>query len=72
MASTELILTTGEHVEVEGSAKEVEAKIVEASRSGSLEFAWLTETGTGQSVGVSAGSVAALREAGESPEPESS
>ena len=72
MASTQVILTTGEHLQVEGSVKEVEAKIVEASRSGSLEFAWLTETGTRRSVGVSAGSVAALREAGESPDPESS
>jgi hypothetical protein len=59
---TELLLSTGERVEVEGRLEEVEEKIVSASRGAMMELARLVVASSGATIAVNPGHVVALRE----------
>ena len=63
MAQTEITLTGGERLRVEGQPREVEATILAAARGSIMELAWMTEAGSGQSVGINPEHVVALRAA---------
>jgi hypothetical protein len=58
---TELVLTGGARLRVEGDAKDVEAAILSAARGSLMELAWLTEANSGQRVGVNPDHVLMLR-----------
>ncbi len=61
MATTKLLLATGDQLVVVGAVEEV-AKILEnASRSSSGTLAWLTEQVSQEQVGVNAAQVAMVR-----------
>lgn len=49
---TEITLTNGERLRVEGTTHDVEAAILAAARGSIMEFAWLTDSDSGQTVGV--------------------
>jgi hypothetical protein len=61
MAITEVTLSGGESLRVEGDPERVEAAILSAARGSIMEFAWLTEAGTGQRVGINPDRVLILR-----------
>lgn len=61
MPVTELTLTGGERLRVEGDPKQVEAAILSAARGSIMEFAWMTEAGSGDRVGVNPEHVLLLR-----------
>ncbi len=61
MTDTELVLTGGEHVRVEGDAKRVEGTIVSAARGSILELAWLIESRTHRRVGINPDHVLMIR-----------
>ena len=63
IALTLVTMATGERYQVEGSAESVEAAIVGASRGSIMQFAWLTETGTGRSIAINPLHVVALETA---------
>ena len=63
IALTLIIMDTGERYQVDGSAESVEAAIVGASRGSIMQFAWLTETGTGRSLAINPLHVVALETA---------
>jgi hypothetical protein len=52
VATTKLLLTTGDRVEIEGSKEEVTRVLEDASRSTSGTLAWLRDADTGEDVGV--------------------
>jgi hypothetical protein len=54
-------LLNGEIIEVEGEVGEVEKLLSDAARSGHARFAWLTEQGSGERVGVNPDQVLTLR-----------
>jgi hypothetical protein len=58
----EVTLLNGQIVEVEGDLSEVETLLSDAARSGHARFAWLTEHGTGDRVGVNPDQVLTLRD----------
>ncbi len=58
---TEITLANGERLRVEGSTQDVEAAILAAARGSIMEFAWLTDADSGQSVGVTPDHVLMLR-----------
>jgi hypothetical protein len=51
-AATAVVVVTGDRYEVEGAPHDVEATIVAASRGSILQLAWVTETGSGRSIGI--------------------
>jgi hypothetical protein len=59
--STELILTGGQRVQVEGDLHAVEAAVISAARGSIMELAWLTEAVTGERVGVNPEHVVMVR-----------
>ena len=63
MARTEITLSTGTTHEVDGSAADVEAAILGASRGSMMELAWFREVGSGERLGVNPDHVVALRSA---------
>jgi hypothetical protein len=67
-ANTELTLTGGERVRVQGDPHEVEAAILSASRGSLMEFAWMTEVDSGQRIGVNPDRVVMLRAAEPGPD----
>jgi len=60
-AVTELLLSTGERVEVEGPLDQVEEKLVSASRGAMMELARLVASG-GSTIAINPAHVVALRE----------
>ena len=58
---TEITLSGGDHVRVDGDAKAVEAAILAADRGSIMELAWMVESKTGQRVGVNPNYVVMLR-----------
>lgn len=58
---TEVTLVGGERLRVHGEPKDVEAAILSAARGSIMEFAWMTEAESGQSVGVNPDHVLLLR-----------
>lgn len=67
MSVTELTLSSGERVRVDGDSHDVEAAILAAARGSLLEFAWLTEADSGQRVAVNPDRVVMIRAAEPSP-----
>ena len=61
MATTRLLLTTGEWVVVDGATDEVTRQLEDASRSTSGTLAWLEEFDGGERVGVNPSHVVMLR-----------
>ena len=61
MLVTEITLANGERIRVEGAPQDVEAAILSAARGSIMEFAWLTDSDSGQSVGITPDHVLMLR-----------
>lgn len=61
MEHAEIRLVNSDAISVEGSLSEVEKELSDAARSGRSRFAWLTDQGTGQQVGVNPDHVVSLR-----------
>ena len=61
MPVTEIVLTGGERLRVQGDLTAVEAVVISAARGSIMELAWLTEAGTGERVGVNPEHVLMLR-----------
>lgn len=61
MPHAEIRMVNSEAIRVEGSLSEVEKELSDAARSGSSRFAWLTDEGTGQQIGVNPDHVVSLR-----------
>jgi hypothetical protein len=61
MATTKLLLTTGDQVEVEGSLGEVVKELENASRSSVGTLARLTDVATGEPMALNATRVVAVR-----------
>lgn len=61
MPLTELILTGGERLRVQGDLRAVETVVISAARGSIMELAWLTEADTGLRVGVNPDHVVMLR-----------
>ena len=61
MENTEITVVGGDRYRVEGSAREIEAAILDADRGSLLSFAWLVEVETGEQVGVNPEHVVMLR-----------
>jgi hypothetical protein len=61
MPLTELILTGGQRLRVEGDLQTVEATVISAARGSIMELAWLIESVTGERVGVNPEHVVMVR-----------
>ena len=61
MAITELTITGGERLRVEGDPHAVEAAILSAARGSIMELAWMTEADSGQRIGINPDHVLMLR-----------
>jgi hypothetical protein len=58
---TEIVLVTGESCRVEGDAKHVERKILDAARGSIMQLAWFSDAETGGDVAVNPEHVVAIR-----------
>jgi hypothetical protein len=63
-STTEIVLVTGERIRVEGDAKDVERAILGAARGSILEFAWVVQSETSESIAVNPEYVVMLRPLG--------
>ena len=61
MPVTELTLTGGGLLRVEGDPQQVEATILAAARGSIMEFAWMTEADSGERIGVNPDRVVMIR-----------
>jgi hypothetical protein len=61
---TEIILVTGACYSVEGHAKDVERRILDAARGSIMELTWLTEAESGEQLGINPECVVMIRELG--------
>jgi hypothetical protein len=59
--TTDIFVVGGESFAVRGTPDQVEATLLDAARGSLMEFAWLTEDESGQSLGVNPHHVVALR-----------
>lgn len=60
-ATTEITLTEGSRYRVEGDARTVERRILDAARGSIMELAWFTEVGSGEELGINPECVVMLR-----------
>ena len=60
MESTEILLSNGERLEVDGSPQDVESEILAAARGSIMELVWLTEAATRRRVAVNPDYVMAI------------
>jgi hypothetical protein len=58
---TELTLTAGQKLRIDGDAHEIEALILSAARGSIMELAWMTEADSGQRIGINPDHVLMLR-----------
>lgn len=58
---TEITIVTGERYRVAGNIKDVERSILDAARGSIMEFAWVVERETGESIGLNPEYVVMLR-----------
>jgi hypothetical protein len=65
VATTTVVVTTGDRYRIEGSPESVEAAIIAASRGSIMQFTWLSELGTGRAIAINPVQVVAV-EAGDS------
>lgn len=61
MTRTEITLTGGERLHVEGEIQQVEAQIVGAARGSIMELAWMTDADTGRQIGINPDHVMMIR-----------
>lgn len=61
MAITEVTLSGGERLRVEGNPHEIETAILAAARGSIMEFAWMTEADSGERIAVNPDQVLMLR-----------
>lgn len=61
MSHSEITTLNGDVIGVEGSLGEVEKELSDAARSGSSRFAWFSDRGTGERIGVNPDHVVSLR-----------
>ena len=61
MSTTKVFLVGGEVLEFEGSVDDVAKAIENAARSSAGTLAWLTESGTGERLGLNAAQVVTVR-----------
>lgn len=61
---TEITVTTGDRYRVEGNAKDVERRILDAARGSIMQLAWFIEVETGDGVAINPESVVLLRAVG--------
>jgi hypothetical protein len=61
MSTTNLLLITGELIEVDGPAEDVGQLLQNAARSTQGTLAWLEEVGSGQTLGVNPAHVVTIR-----------
>lgn len=66
---SEIVLTGGEHLRVEGEPSAVEVALLSAARGSIMELAWLIEADTGLRVGVNPDHVLMLRAVASDSEP---
>lgn len=59
--TTEIILADGGRYRVEGDARAVERRILDAARGSIMELAWVTEADSGEQLGINPESVVLLR-----------
>ena len=59
--TTEIMVVTGDRYRVDGHARDVERIILDAARGSIMEFAWFTESGTGEDVALNPECVVSLR-----------
>ena len=62
MAMTEIILTGGDRIRIDGDAQVVESAILSAARGSLMELAWMVDAQTGQRIGINPDHVIMLRE----------
>jgi F420-0:gamma-glutamyl ligase len=62
MAVTEIVLTGGERLRIDGDVTVVESAIVSAARGSIMELAWMVEAQTGDRVGINPDHVVTVRE----------
>jgi hypothetical protein len=62
MAVTELLLDTGERVQVEGGLQQVEQALIAAARGAMMDLAHLVEVSTGATIAINPAHVVALRQ----------
>ena len=58
---TEITFVTGERCSVEGEAKDVERRIVDAARGSIMQLAWLTDAHAGEPLAINPECVVMLR-----------
>ena len=63
MATTEVVMITGDRYEVDGEPDTIEATIIGAARGSIMALAWLTETTSGQPLAVNPDHVVSIRAA---------
>jgi hypothetical protein len=59
--TTEITLVGGDHYRVEGTARDVERRILDAARGSIMEFAWFDDADTGEHIGINPEHVVLLR-----------
>ncbi len=62
MVVTEITLTGGFLIKIDGEARAIESAILSAARGSIMELAWMTDAQTGQRVGINPDHVLLLRE----------
>jgi hypothetical protein len=62
MTVTEIILTGGDRIRIDGEARVVESAILAAARGSIMELAWMIDAQTGQRIGINPDHVIMLRE----------
>jgi hypothetical protein len=62
MVVTEILLTGGERIRIDGDAQGVESAILAAARGSIMQLAWMIDAHTGQRVGINPDHVLMLRE----------
>ena len=62
VATTSILLSTGDRIDVDGSPQDVAKALENAARSSHGTLAWLTDTVTGEQLGVSAAQVVSVAE----------
>jgi hypothetical protein len=61
VAVTEITLSGGERLRVQGTLQDVEASTLAAARGSIMEFAWMTDVDSAQRIGVNPDHVLMLR-----------
>jgi len=63
MATTEVVMITGDRYEVDGEPDTIESTIIGAARGSIMALAWLTETTSGRPLAVNPDHVVSIRAA---------